>query len=64
MEGIVDRTIKSGAELLTGGERANSIGYFFRPTIFKNVLPAMEIAQEEVFVLLHLSLQRIMKRKL
>ena len=35
MEGIVDRTIKSGAELLTGGERANSIGYFFRPTIFK-----------------------------
>jgi acyl-CoA reductase-like NAD-dependent aldehyde dehydrogenase len=49
MEGIVDRTIKSGAELLTGGERANSIGYFFRPTIFKNVLPAMEIAQEEVF---------------
>jgi len=49
MEGIVDRTIKSGAELLTGGERANSIGYFFRPTIFKNVLPVMEIAQEEVF---------------
>jgi acyl-CoA reductase-like NAD-dependent aldehyde dehydrogenase len=49
MEGVVDRTIKSGAELLTGGERANSIGYFFRPTIFKNVLPAMEIAQEEVF---------------
>ena len=35
MEGVVDRTIKSGAELLTGGERANSIGYYFRPTIFK-----------------------------
>jgi acyl-CoA reductase-like NAD-dependent aldehyde dehydrogenase len=49
MEGIVNRTIESGAELLTGGERANSIGYFFRPTIFKNVLPDMEIAQEEVF---------------
>jgi acyl-CoA reductase-like NAD-dependent aldehyde dehydrogenase len=49
MEGIVGRTIKSGAELLTGGERANSIGYFFRPTIFKNVLPDMEIAREEVF---------------
>jgi acyl-CoA reductase-like NAD-dependent aldehyde dehydrogenase len=49
MEEIVDRTIKSGAELLTGGERANSPGYFLRPTIFKNVLPAMEIAQEEVF---------------
>lgn len=49
MEGIVSRTIKSGAELLTGGERANSKGYFFRPTIFKNVLAEMEIAQEEVF---------------
>jgi succinate-semialdehyde dehydrogenase/glutarate-semialdehyde dehydrogenase/succinyl-CoA reductase len=49
MEGIVDRTIKSGAELLTGGERASRKGYFFRPTIFKNVLPEMEIAQEEVF---------------
>src|ERR687897_1558375 len=49
MEGIVSRTIKSGAELLTGGQRANSKGYFFRPTIFKNVLPEMEIAQEEVF---------------
>ena len=49
MEGIVNRTIKSGAELLTGGKRANSKGYFFRPTIFKNVLPEMEIAQEEVF---------------
>src|ERR671926_737976 len=49
MEGIVNRTIKEGAELLTGGERANSKGYFFAPSILKNVLPEMEIAQEEVF---------------
>jgi acyl-CoA reductase-like NAD-dependent aldehyde dehydrogenase len=49
MEGIVSRTIKSGAVLLTGGERVNDKGYFFSPTIFKNVLPEMEIAQEEVF---------------
>ena len=49
MEGIVNRTIKSGAELLTGGERINSKGYFFKPTIFKSVSPEMEIAQEEVF---------------
>ena len=49
MEGIVDRTIKSGAELLTGGKRAGSKGYFFRPTIFQKVTPEMEIAQEEVF---------------
>src|SRR5918992_477483 len=53
MEGIVHRTIKAGAELLTGGERVSSSssrrGYFYRPTIIKNVLPEMEIAQEEVF---------------
>ncbi len=49
MERIVNRTIKEGAELLTGGERTNNKGYFYRPTILKNVLPEMEIAQEEVF---------------
>ena len=49
MEGIVNRTIKEGAELLIGGERANNKGYFYRPTILKNVRPEMEIAQEEVF---------------
>jgi acyl-CoA reductase-like NAD-dependent aldehyde dehydrogenase len=49
MEGIVNRTLKEGAELLTGGERIKNKGYFFAPTIFKNVLPNMEIAQEEVF---------------
>src|SRR5689334_3967610 len=49
MEGIVNRTMKEGAELLTGGERIKNKGYFFSPTIFKNVSPHMEIAQEEVF---------------
>ena len=49
IEGIVNRTIKEGAELLIGGERVNNKGYFYRPTILKNVLPEMEIAQEEVF---------------
>jgi acyl-CoA reductase-like NAD-dependent aldehyde dehydrogenase len=49
MEGIVNRTMKSGAELLTGGKRFNGKGYFFKPTIFKNVSPEMEIAKEEVF---------------
>ena len=49
MEGIVKRTVKEGAELLTGGERIKNKGYFFAPSILKNVLPDMEIAQEEVF---------------
>lgn len=41
--------MKEGAELLTGDERIKNKGYFFSPTIFKNVLPHMEIAQEDVF---------------
>jgi acyl-CoA reductase-like NAD-dependent aldehyde dehydrogenase len=34
---------------LTGGERIQNKGYFYRPTIIKNVSPKMRIAQEEVF---------------
>jgi acyl-CoA reductase-like NAD-dependent aldehyde dehydrogenase len=49
MEGVVNRTVKEGAELLTGGERIKNKAYFFRPAIIKNVSPHMEIAQEEVF---------------
>ncbi len=35
--------------MLTGGERLKSKGYFYKPTIFKNVSPNMRIAREEVF---------------
>jgi acyl-CoA reductase-like NAD-dependent aldehyde dehydrogenase len=49
IEGVVKRSIKEGAELIAGGKRVKSRGYFYRPTILKNVLPEMEVAQEEVF---------------
>ena len=49
MQGIVDRSVKEGAVLLTGGGRMKDKGYFFSPTVIKNVSPHMEIAQEEVF---------------
>jgi acyl-CoA reductase-like NAD-dependent aldehyde dehydrogenase len=49
MEGIVNRSVKEGAEILTGGERVEGKGYFYRPTILANVTPVMEVAQEEVF---------------
>jgi acyl-CoA reductase-like NAD-dependent aldehyde dehydrogenase len=49
IEGVVKRSIKEGAELLTGGERIEGKGYFYRPTILANVTPVMEVAQEEVF---------------
>ena len=49
MQGIVNRSVKEGAVLLTGGGRMKDKGYFFSPTVFTNVSPHMEIAQEEVF---------------
>ncbi|MER5174189.1 MAG: NAD-dependent succinate-semialdehyde dehydrogenase [Candidatus Nitrosocosmicus sp.] len=45
----VKDSIKEGAEVLTGGEQIEGKGYFYKPTVFKNVTPKMRIAQEEVF---------------
>src|SRR5438045_208849 len=38
-----------GAKLLTGGERVEGHGFYYRPTVFADVEPAMRIAQEEIF---------------
>jgi succinate-semialdehyde dehydrogenase/glutarate-semialdehyde dehydrogenase/succinyl-CoA reductase len=47
----VTESVKEGAEVLTGGEQigGRKKGYFYRPTVLKNVNPKMKIAQEEVF---------------
>lgn len=45
----VKDSVKEGAEILTGGERMGSRGYFYKPTILKNVSQNMRVAQEEVF---------------
>jgi acyl-CoA reductase-like NAD-dependent aldehyde dehydrogenase len=45
----VKGSVIEGAEVLTGGEQMGKRGYFYRPTILKNVNPKMQIAQEEVF---------------
>jgi acyl-CoA reductase-like NAD-dependent aldehyde dehydrogenase len=45
----VKEAVKEGAELLTGGEQIGKKGYFYKPTVLKNVNPKMKIAQEEVF---------------
>jgi acyl-CoA reductase-like NAD-dependent aldehyde dehydrogenase len=49
MESLVMDSVREGAEIITGGERAYSKGFFYRPTIMKNVSPKMNIATEEVF---------------
>jgi acyl-CoA reductase-like NAD-dependent aldehyde dehydrogenase len=48
----VDSAKREGATLVAGGERADigtGKGYFFRPTVFADVTPAMTIAREEIF---------------
>jgi acyl-CoA reductase-like NAD-dependent aldehyde dehydrogenase len=45
----VKDSVKEGAEVLTGGEQIGKKGYFYRPTVLKNIKPKMSIAQEEVF---------------
>jgi acyl-CoA reductase-like NAD-dependent aldehyde dehydrogenase len=45
----VKDSVKEGAEVLTGGEKTGSKGYFYKPTVLKNVTPNMRIAEEEVF---------------
>jgi acyl-CoA reductase-like NAD-dependent aldehyde dehydrogenase len=45
----VKEAVKGGAVVLTGGEQIGKKGYFYRPTVLKNVNPKMQIAQEEVF---------------
>ena len=45
--------IEEGAKLMCGGERGAGgplkKGFFYKPTIFADVLPPMRIAQEEIF---------------
>jgi succinate-semialdehyde dehydrogenase/glutarate-semialdehyde dehydrogenase/succinyl-CoA reductase len=45
----VKNSVKEGAEILTGGEQVGEKGYFYQPTVLKNIKPKMSIAQEEVF---------------
>jgi acyl-CoA reductase-like NAD-dependent aldehyde dehydrogenase len=45
----VKDSVKEGAEILTGGEQIGRKGYFYKPTILKNISQNMRVAREEVF---------------
>ena len=53
---MVKRSLKEGAELVTGGQRlgrkneGNEKGYFYKPTILKNVTPNMEVLEKKHLV--------------
>jgi acyl-CoA reductase-like NAD-dependent aldehyde dehydrogenase len=45
IDSIVKDVVKEGAEVLTGGERIiKSKGYFYKPTVLRDVSPKMRIA--------------------
>lgn len=49
VDGMVQRAVKAGATLVTGGRKLDRPGFFYAPTLLSNVHPDSEIAQEEVF---------------
>jgi aldehyde dehydrogenase (NAD+)/betaine-aldehyde dehydrogenase len=52
VRGYIEKGIKEGAKLVTGGAEAPEgleKGYFVQPTVFSDVTTDMTIAQEEIF---------------
>lgn len=49
ISGIVEDAKTKGAEVLLGGSQKEGNGYFYQPTILKNIKPDMRIAKEETF---------------
>ena len=47
--GYVAQGVAEGADLVTGGRRANRPGWFVEPTVFAGVTDGMTIAREEIF---------------
>lgn len=46
---MVDAAIAAGAEVVAGGKAVDGPGYFFLPTVLKNVHPEAEIITNEIF---------------
>lgn len=49
IERLVKDAVRNGAELLTGGKRMKSKGYFYSPTLLSRVSAKMRVASEETF---------------
>lgn len=47
--GMIERAKADGATLVAGGNRVDRDGYFIEPTVFTDVDPDSELAQNEVF---------------
>jgi len=45
----VQDAVDNGADIITGGERVGDKGYYYKPTIIKNISNKMRVYHEEVF---------------
>ncbi|WP_151719470.1 aldehyde dehydrogenase family protein [Gemmobacter serpentinus] len=49
INGYLEAGKRDGAEVVTGGERWGSEGYFIKPTVFAHTNPQMSVVREEIF---------------
>ncbi|MFD5338668.1 NADP-dependent succinic semialdehyde dehydrogenase [Streptomyces hawaiiensis] len=49
LEELVDDAVRSGAQVLCGGERPDGPGWYYRPTILAGITREMRIHREEAF---------------
>lgn len=49
LESIVERTREVGGRVVTGGERIDGPGFFYRPTVVTDLVPEAPAANEEIF---------------
>ncbi|MFC3073382.1 NAD-dependent succinate-semialdehyde dehydrogenase [Shinella pollutisoli] len=49
IDDLVQDAVARGAKVLTGGHRLNRTGYFYAPTVLRDVPPEARMMQEEIF---------------
>jgi len=49
LEAQVQSSLKSGAQLVTGGQRGSGAGWYYEPTVLTNVTTAMPVVAQETF---------------
>ncbi|MCH8563948.1 NAD-dependent succinate-semialdehyde dehydrogenase [Nesterenkonia sp. YGD6] len=49
MEALVADAVAGGAQVVTGGKRTEGAGYFFEPTVLRNIAPDARVLREEIF---------------
>ncbi|MCH8566330.1 NAD-dependent succinate-semialdehyde dehydrogenase [Nesterenkonia sp. LB17] len=49
MEALVADAVAGGARVVTGGKRTEGAGYFFEPTVLRNIAPDARVLREEIF---------------